>query len=70
MTTPRTPDWPSALNGGEDTHQNDGRVGEIRHDVERDEGGPTHDAPESKVPPRDDDEEIDEGEGEGRPAGR
>ena len=66
MTTPRTPDWPSALNGGEDTHQNDGRVGEIRHDVERDEGGPTHDHPESKTPPAKDDE-IDDGEGEGQP---
>jgi hypothetical protein len=63
---PRKPDdFPSPLKGGEDDPQQDERIGEVRHDVERDEGGPTHDRSGATPPRRR--TEVDDGEGEGDP---
>ena len=62
MATRKPPEYPGSMNGGEDYRHHDERVGEIRHDVERDEGGPTHDRAGAPAP-RSDDTEVDEGEG-------
>ena len=54
MDTPRQrrpEDYPDSFGGGEPAQHDDQRIGEIRQDVERDEGGPTHDSSgESKSP--------------------
>lgn len=54
MATRKSDDFPAPLKGGEDDPQHDERIGEVRHDVERDEGGPTHDRSGAQVPRRDD----------------
>lgn len=68
MATRKPEEFPSPLKGGEDDPQHDERIGEVRHDVERDEGGPTHDRGGAQSPRRE--KEIDDGEGEGDPGER
>ena len=43
-------DYPSPFKGGDDNQPHDERIGEICHDVERDEGGPTHDRSGAQTP--------------------
>jgi hypothetical protein len=53
MATRKPADFPTPLRGGEEDPQHDERIGEVRQDVERDEGGPTHDRSGGQVPRRD-----------------
>ena len=56
MDTPRQrrpEDYPDSFGGGEPAQHDDQRIGEIRQDVERDEGGPTHDRSGARTPRRD-----------------
>ena len=68
MATRKPADFPTPFNAGEDGEEKDDRVGEVRQDVERDEGGPTHDRSGATTPRRD--AEPDDGEGEGDPGER
>ena len=63
MATRKPDEFPSPLKGGEDDKQHDDRVGEVRHDVERDQGGPVHDKSGAQTPRRDPERD----DGEGRP---
>lgn len=67
MDTPRQrrpEDYPDSFGGGEPAQHDDQRIGEIRQDVERDEGGPTHDRSGARTPRRSG--ETDDAEGDGR----